>query len=139
MTDKRAGITSIGGYVGTQEAWEEVAVKWEENLRYWRLDEFHLHDLVEKMGHEKGALCALNFGHIVRDSKLQAVGAALNDVDWSATKAPGDPEHYYACLGMLLDLLGQHVGLEHPGHDVAIVVDRDMRRRRCGVGRLCLE
>lgn len=127
---KGSGFTSIGGFVGPLDAWKTVETAWEENLSYWGIGEFHLASIINVLGREKGALCALSFARIVGQSRLHGIGAALNDVDWNREKGSQDLDRYFACLGMLFDVLGQHTALEFPGDDVVIVIDRDMSDER---------
>jgi hypothetical protein len=128
------GVTSIGGYVGTEQQWTNTEATWLEYLHLWGLDEFHMAPLLSgntHLGRENGELCALSFARIIQKSRLHGIGAALNDIDWSryasrdAVYARRYPQAYHACFDNLLSVLADHMRLEFPADAVAVVMDSD--------------
>lgn len=125
------GITSIAGYVGTEDAWAEVEAKWIDNLNLWQIGDFHLSKLPSIMGHAAADDCAVSFATIIGGSGLHGVNAALKDADWDQVSKErfGDryPHRYHRCLEMLFDVLTAEVQLDLKGEPVAIVIDDDIK------------
>ncbi len=130
-----SGITSIGGYLGAAEEWDRVGEEWSENLDYWHLEEFHLVDVVNQLGRERGNLCALTFARILSASKLHGIGVAVDDRDWNEINDAGGfgglyPDCYHFAADMLFGVLDEQMRLELPGDLVSIVFDKDMGDQR---------
>lgn len=126
------GVTSIGGYVGTEAQWVAVEVAWAAALDMWGLDEFHLAPLLHGetvLGRAKGEMAALWFARILGESGLHSVGASFRDIDWSPERRTADaawyPEPYHACLDMVLGSLAEHMRFEFPDDAVVVLVDSD--------------
>lgn len=124
------GITSVAGYVAPVNEWEIVEAKWLEALNYWGIGCFHYSQLRFLVGSERAGMCANYFTRIIEDSNLDAIGAAIVDVDWRhdnwgqmTTQKLNSP--YEQCLDLALDVLWQHAGENFPGEDIGVFCDAD--------------
>jgi hypothetical protein len=125
--DHPKGITSIGGYMGIEDDWRPVEEKWAENLNFWGLVDFHLHELPHQIGRVNADLCALNFSIILRDSNLLGISAGINDIDWEKERESDKnlPNEYVFCLEIIIDIIAQQARMEFPGLPVHVFADRD--------------
>jgi hypothetical protein len=126
------GVTSIGGFIGSEPTWSQIDRDWSEALSLWSLDDFHLTDLLAgntHLGRKRGELCALYFANIVGNSGLHNISSSFRDEDWTSPRRELDaaryPEPYHLCLSLLLDILSTHMKLEFPGDTVHIIADSD--------------
>ena len=83
------GVTSIAGYIGSEQQWANVEDVWAENLDLWGLENFHLAELPRWIGHENADLCALSFLRAIEPLNLRSIDAALVDVDWDQMDKDG--------------------------------------------------
>jgi hypothetical protein len=126
-----SGITTIGGYLGTDDEWVTVEREWLANLALWELREFHLAELLAgntHLGREKGELCALSFARILGNSNLHNIGASVRVEDWNARLKglSGDfPDAYHFCFRMMLGELVIHMMNEFPEDLAAVIADTD--------------
>jgi hypothetical protein len=128
FTRKTTGVTVIAGYVGDEEQWRWVENEWNAALKYWGLPIFHLSELPEIMGHEKGSLCALNFGNILKEAGLKGVSSSVEDAYFKArnTDWARFPTPYHMCADMLFETLRDTMEGELAGETTLIVMDEDV-------------
>jgi hypothetical protein len=131
-TEVSVGIMSVAGYVAPLEEWERVEAEWQEALNYWGLDIFHLSQIEDQFGREKGALCVNYFANIIKNSSLLGIGAAVLEMDWP--KAVADAAKYgrtlsldtYAqSLASAFSVLSKAVSETWPDQGVSVVCDLD--------------
>lgn len=110
-----AGVTSIGGYLGTEDEWASVKKQWLEYLDLWKLQDFHLTELLAgktHLGFQDGRLCVLSFARIIEKSSLHSITAGFRDEDWSEQRRTADaatyPSAYHVCLNMFMEILSSH-------------------------------
>ncbi len=128
------GVSVIAGHLATSDQWSAIEAEWIANLRYWKLDYFHLADVIRKLGHENGSLCIRSFARIISKSSadLHGVMIGIRDADWDdyISKVPGGdqifPSRYHALCDMLFRNLGKSAQLK--GAQIAVVADIDDAR-----------
>lgn len=107
--------TAIGGYIGNDQVWGDVALEWADAKALWNLDEFSLAAItageVIGVGHTMSDLCVGYFANILRKSELIGVCVAVKDEDWRTRHMGATfPTPYHLCLSMLftdIDLLAK--------------------------------
>lgn len=82
LNGKPPGIASVAGYVAPLAEWERIEAEWQDGLKLWSINPFRLSGLHRKIGLENAKDCTRFFTRIIEDSQLNAVGAAILDVDW---------------------------------------------------------
>lgn len=122
-------VTSVGGYIGTEDQWNQTQASWMANLREWGLDYFHLAELPKVLGHEKGGLCAASFASIIKKSNLFGISAGVLNADfeafWKRPNKIGHLEPYHLALEIAHELVGEYVVGYNPGNQVHIIIDND--------------
>jgi hypothetical protein len=127
-----SGVTSIGGYIGSKKAWEEVDLDWRDTLKMFGLTRFHLTDLLAgrtHLGREKGELAVVTFATIIAASQLSTFAATVRDADlpsnWNAGFESTFPEPYHLCFRNLMNEMAIHIPLNFAGEEVEIICDMD--------------
>jgi hypothetical protein len=125
-----AWIYAVAGYVGERDVWDAVMSEWNEALRGWRIDRFHLAELPSLVGREKTRQCEGYFANIVRGSNLHSIGSAIfthdwEKPDWGHDDSPRFSTPYEQSLWFALNVLGEHCELEFPGQSITILCDVD--------------
>jgi hypothetical protein len=119
-------VSLVAGYIGTAEQWDWLEREWKRNLAYWELEDFHLAELPNMMGHEKADLCILSFGHLIKKSDVRGISAGVENAFYeSQVWGANFPSAYHVCVDMLLDSLNTHIPLNMGGGCVDLVFDRD--------------
>ena len=128
FTQRTAGVTVIGGYCGDEVQWRWVGDEWNKALAYWGIQTFHLSELPGIMGHEKGGLCALNFGNILKEAGLKGVSSSVEDAYFKArnTDWARFPTPYHMCADMLFQTLKETMEIDLEGEKTLIVMDEDV-------------
>lgn len=127
-----SGVTSIGGYIGSKEAWEEVDRDWKDMLHLFDLTRFHLTKLLAgetHLGREKGELAVMAFANVIAASQLSTIAATIRDADlrpnWNAGFETVLPEPYHLCFRNLMDQIALQIPLNFDNEEVEIVCDID--------------
>lgn len=128
-------VSTVGGYVGTVDAWREVEGRWIENLGKWGLNDFHMSKIQAgrtSVRKDMSTACVDSFARILKEARLDGVCAGIRADQWKALdKSPEYaaqfPTPYHVCIDMLLKVINQSMMLERERDSIAIVLDRDIK------------
>lgn len=132
IEDGKGYVTTIAGYLGSEETWKTVETAWNDNLKMWSLDRFHLTEILAgRCGVSDADLCVLTFARIIYKSNLCAIHSSVREDDWYAAEESPEyaerfPTHYHYCASGLFHILLEHMKLEHPADQVAVIFDHDI-------------
>jgi hypothetical protein len=126
-------VTAIGGYIGSDETWEAVESEWNEGLKEWGLEDFHLAELPRQIGHEKAGLCAAYFARIISRSKLWGIATGVLDSDFDVfygrNSKAAPISKYHLAFEMAVELVCEYVISFSAGNKVALFFDDDFKPR----------
>lgn len=123
---RRAGVTSVAGYVAPLAEWKRVEAAWRDELSWYRLECFRLSDIRYEFSVERQEDLVRSFKRVIESSQIHAIGSALLDSDWKeenwgsmSTVRLSSP--YEQALDMAFGLIGKLTNQHYPGERVGIM------------------